>query len=111
MDTSPSGGAVLDDLEDLESLPADSTQEDRDDHTRESLAVIIEEWNKVKTNFGLLNRELKTQGVSESKFRDVLAGTISTMQAAVHDSDAKIQLIVSRIGESREASNEGSLTC
>ena len=111
VDTSPSGGAVLDDIKDLESLPDEPTQEDREDHTRDSLAVIIDEWNKVKANFGLLNSELRTQGASESKFRDVLAGTISSMQSVIHDSDAKIQLLVSRIGESREASDEGSLTC
>jgi hypothetical protein len=41
----------------------------------------------------------------------VLANTISSLQSVVHDSDSKIQLILSRIRESQEASDGGSLTC
>jgi hypothetical protein len=78
---------------------------------RESLAIIVQEWGKVKTNFELSNSRLATQGTSEMKFQDVLADTISSLQSVVHDSDSKIQLLVSQIGESQEASDGGSLTC
>jgi hypothetical protein len=83
----------------------------REDYVRDALFAILEEWSKVKNNFKLIIRELKTQSVSESQFRDILATTISALQGVVHDSNSKIQLLASRIGENRCASDGGSLTC
>jgi hypothetical protein len=83
----------------------------REEYAQDTLSTLLEEWSKVKHNFDLLNRNLRTQSVSESQFRDVLASTISALQGVVHDSDSKIQLLASRIGESRVASDGGSLTC
>jgi hypothetical protein len=111
VDTSPNGGAGLEDLGEVKSLPDDATQTERDGHARESLMMLVREWSKVKKNFELLDNEIATQGTSEMRFRDVLADTISSLQSVVHDSDSKIQLLVSRIRESREASDGGSLTC
>jgi hypothetical protein len=84
---------------------------EREVYTRESLTIIVQEWGKVKNNFDLLRSGFTAQGTSEIKFRDVLADTISSLQSVVHDSDSKIQLLVSRIGESQEASDGGSLMC
>jgi hypothetical protein len=110
VDTSPTGGPELDVLVEVDDLPAYATQAEREAYARESLTIIVQEWGKVKNNFELLDSGFTAQGTSEMKFRDVLADTISSLQSVVHDSDSKIQLLVSRIGESQEASDGGSLT-
>jgi hypothetical protein len=99
VDTSPTGGIELETLANVESPPEYAGQEEQDAFARDSLLVLVQEWGKVKINFELLNSEFITQRTSEMKFRDVLADTISSLQSVVHDSDSKIQLIVSRIGE------------
>jgi hypothetical protein len=111
VDTSPSEGVLLEDMGEVEILPADATTADKESHAQESMLMMIEEWNRVKRNFDLLNEEFQTQGSSDTKFRDALASTISSMQGAMHDSDLKIQLLASRLGESPLASDGGSLTC
>jgi hypothetical protein len=101
VDTSPSGGVALEMLGELASLPAGAgaPEVEKAVYVWDALMVIFEDWGWVKHNFELLNRKIKTQGVLESKFRDVLASMISSPQAVVHDSDSKIQLLASRIGE------------
>ena len=111
VDTSPSDGVELDPLEELTDLPEGASTDEKEAYTRDALLVMIEEWPSIKNNFERLSEELKSNGASESKFREVLAATVSSLQAVVHDSDSKIQLLASRIGENRIASDGGSLTC
>jgi hypothetical protein len=111
MDINPVGGVGLEILVEVDAHPEYATQAERGDLARDSLMTIVQEWGKVKKHFKLLNSEFATQGASEMRFRNVLATTISSLQAVVHESDSKIQLLVSRIGESQEASDGGPLTC
>jgi hypothetical protein len=111
VDTSPSGGVALETLTEIAGPPAGVSIIQREEFAQDALFTLVDEWGKVKGNFDSLNMELRTQAVSESQFRDVLASTISALQGVVHDSDSKIQLLASRIGENRMASDGGSLTC
>jgi hypothetical protein len=86
VDTSPTGGAGLEILVEVDDLPEYATQAEREDYARDSLMIIVQEWGKVKVNFELLNSELATQGTSEMKFRGILASTIRSLQSVVHDS-------------------------
>jgi hypothetical protein len=111
VNTSPSGEVVLDALRELGGQLVGTTQAHKDEFAQNALGMIMADWGGVQSNFELLNREIQTQGESESKVRDVLASTISSLQSVLHDSDSKIQLLVSRIDGSRDASDKGSLTC
>ena len=48
VDTSPSGGVALEALGEVVSLPAGSSSDDREIHTREAMLRMIGEWSRVK---------------------------------------------------------------
>jgi hypothetical protein len=105
VDASPSGGVALKMLRELVGPPLGATQNQMETYACNALMVIIDEWSQVKNNFELLNREIKSQGASESKFWDIMYSMTSYMQAVGHDADSKIQLLASRIEEDHIASD------
>jgi hypothetical protein len=68
------------------------------------------DWNKLETNFQLIYTEFKSIGRSETKYRNSISDMLGNIQAAMQETDTKMQLLGTGIGKKITETEEGLMS-
>jgi hypothetical protein len=69
------------------------------------MRTVFENWNQLVANFETVSRELRRNQVGSTEYKFAVNQTISKLQAALQETDTKIQLVVAMIGSASRSSD------
>jgi uncharacterized protein (UPF0264 family) len=70
----------------------------------------MSEWNQLNATFQLIYLEFDNSGLLETKYRNTVLDTLSNIQKAIRDTDARMQLLSAGIGASITETEEGPMS-
>lgn len=71
-----------------------------DTHERVWLQTMLADWNPMVANFAIVAQELRQHNASSTEYKFALLNkTISKLQGVLQETDTKLQLVVSMIGD------------
>jgi hypothetical protein len=108
-ETSPEKGRLTP-IENI-TLPAlDDTEVMIKEKGQTGLQMVRSEWSRIQANFEFILLEINKKASNSQKYRAAVADSFSDLQAAVQETDVRIQLMMARIGTDSVASEEETVT-
>jgi methyl-accepting chemotaxis protein len=94
----------------LQSPSSDDTPSTAKDKHQAGLRTVLGEWSRIQANFEFILLEMNKKAGNSKKYRAAVAETFSDLQAAVHETDVRIQLMTARLGTDDYASEQENVT-